>query len=137
MNGPAYNHRAFRRVRVGFDIFMTAFNPLLVLCPCLVQSGPTTFEETLVRRSVYDDGFNTAIWQGWKKKNTINNRDVTPGETTGLLEELIRDLVRKSWNATRFMEGRQKLKQRAIKVLWAEGRLTDFDLKEGPSVDFT
>jgi len=80
------------------------------------------------------------IWSIWKSRNenTINNRDVTPGETTGLLEELIRDLVRKSWNSTRFMEGRQKLKRQcAIKVLWAEGRLTDFDPKEGPSVDFT
>jgi len=48
------------------------------------------------------------IWSIWKSRNenTINNRDVTPGETTGLLEELIRDLIRKSWNSTRFMEGR-------------------------------
>ena len=52
------------------------------------------------------------IWSIWKSRNenTINNWDVMLGETTGLLEELIRDLVRKSWNTTQFMEGRQKLK---------------------------
>jgi len=64
------------------------------------------------------------IWSIWKSRNenTINNRDVTLGETTGILEELIRDLIRKSWNLTGFMEGREKLKRQcAIKVLWAEG----------------
>jgi len=48
---------------------------------------------------------------------------------------------RNYWNTRRtmwFMEGREKLKwQHAIKVLWAEGQLTNFNPKEGPSVNLT
>ncbi len=39
-----------------------------------------------------------------KNKNTINNQDVAPQETKALLKELIQDMMRKSWNATCFME---------------------------------
>ena len=36
------------------------------------------------------------------------------------------------------MEGGTRLRrQRVIKVLWAEGRLTNFDLKTGPLVGLT
>jgi len=80
------------------------------------------------------------IWAIWKSrnKNTILDQEAVPSETRDTLKELIRDLIRKSWNATRFMEGRRRLeRQNAIKTLWAHGRFTDFDPKMGPSVDFT
>ena len=60
------------------------------------------------------------VWSIWKTRNgnSINNRDVTPNETIGTQRELIRELIRKSWNPTRFMEGGIRLRrQRAIKVL--------------------
>ena len=80
------------------------------------------------------------IWAIWKSrnKNTIQNQVVTPNETRETLKELIRDIIRKSWNSTRLMEGRERLtRQRAIKALWAEGRFADFDPKTGPTVDLT
>ena len=83
---------------------------------------------------------SVTIWSIWKSRNenSINNRDVTPNKTTGTLRELIRELIRKSWNSIRFMEGGIRLRrQRAIKVLWAEGRLTNFDPKTGSLVDLT
>ena len=44
------------------------------------------------------------IWTIWKSrhKSSINSQDVASNETT---EVLLSDRVRKSWNATRFMEG--------------------------------
>ena len=78
------------------------------------------------------------IWAIWKSrnKNTINNQDVAPGEASSTLKELIRDLMRKSWNATRFLEGgRRMTRQRALRSLWADGHLIDFDPKTGPTVD--
>ena len=80
------------------------------------------------------------VWAIWKSrnKNTILDLETVPSETRDTLKELIRDLIRKSWNATRFMEGRRKLeRQDTIKALWAHGHFTDFDPKTGPSVDFT
>jgi len=80
------------------------------------------------------------IWAIWKSrnKNSILDQDVAPSETREVLKELIRDLIRKSWNATRFMEGGRRLtRQRAFKTLWADGRFADFNPKTGPSVDFT
>ena len=79
------------------------------------------------------------IWAIWKSKlkSSIGNQDVTPNETTQLLKELITDLIKKSWNATRFMEaGSKATRQRDLRKLWAVDRLTKFDPKEGPSVDF-
>jgi hypothetical protein len=80
------------------------------------------------------------IWAIWKSrnKNSINNQDVAASDTRELLKELIQDLVRKSWNATRFMEdGKRKTRQRALRALWADKRFADFDAKTGPTVDFT
>jgi len=52
----------------------------------------------------------SSIWKS-RNKNTIPNQDVTPNETRETLKELIQDLIRKSWNATRFMEeGRRKIR---------------------------
>ena len=80
------------------------------------------------------------IWAIWKSrnKNTILNRETVPNETRDTLKELIKDLIRKSWNATRFMEGKWRLAwQHAIKTLWVDGRFTNFGPKAGPSVDLT
>ena len=80
------------------------------------------------------------IWAIWKSrnKNTILDQEAVPSETRDTLRELIRDLIQKSWNTTRFMEGRRKLEwQSAIKTLWVHGHFTDFSPKMGPSVDFT
>ena len=80
------------------------------------------------------------IWAIWKIRNkiSINNQDVHPGETRDTLKDLIKDLVRKSWNATRFMEGDWRLiRQCELRTLWADKRFADFDLKKGPTVDFS
>ena len=77
------------------------------------------------------------MWKS-RNKNSILDQVVAPSETREVLKELIRDLIRKSWNATRFMEGGRRLtRQRAIKTLWAARRFAVFNPKTGPSVDFT
>ena len=76
----------------------------------------------------------SAIWKS-RNKNTINNQDVAPGEASSTLKELIRDLMRNSWNATRFLEGsRRKIRQRALRTLWADGHLIDYNPKTGSGV---
>ena len=80
------------------------------------------------------------IWAIWKLnlKSSINNQDVSPNETPQILKELMSDLIKKSWNATRFMEeGSKATGHRALQRLWAEDRLTKFDPIKGPTVDFT
>ena len=80
------------------------------------------------------------IWAIWKTRNkcAINNQDITPTETGEALKELLSDLVRKSWNATRFMEGGRRLdRQHDLCTLWADKQLVDFDLKTGPTVNFS
>ena len=55
---------------------------------------------------------------------------MAPNKTGEALKELLSDLVRKSWNATRFMEGSRKLdRQHDLRTLWADKHLVDFDLK--------
>ena len=45
--------------------------------------------------------------------------------------------MRKSWNATRFIEGgRRETSQHALRVLWAEDRFVRFDLETGPFIEF-
>jgi len=66
-----------------------------------------------------------------------NRSDVASNEARKVLKELLRDLVRKGWNATRFMEsGRRMERRRALRALWADKRFADFDPKTGPTVDF-
>ncbi len=78
-----------------------------------------------------------AIWKS-KIKNSINDQDVTTQETTQTLKGQISDLVRKSWNATRFMTEEMKANQQSdLRKLWAEGSLTNFGPRSGPIVDFT
>jgi hypothetical protein len=68
----------------------------------------------------------------------MNDQEVAAAETGEALKDLITDLVRKSWNATRFMEGGKRLiRQRELRTLWADKRFAEFDLKIGPTVDFT
>ena len=60
---------------------------------------------------------NWAIWKS-KLKSSINNQDVSPNETMQLLKELISDLIKKSWNATRFMaDGSKANRQQALQRL--------------------
>ena len=80
------------------------------------------------------------IWAIWKSrnKNSINNQDVSSNETREVLKDLLQDLIRKSWNATRFLEGgRRSTRQNALRSPWADKRLVDFDLKTGPAIDFS
>jgi len=67
-----------------------------------------------------------AIWAIWKSRNksAISDQDGSPNETSETLKELIQAQIRKSWNATRFLEGKRKLtQQRIIQTLWADGKL--------------
>jgi hypothetical protein len=43
------------------------------------------------------------VWAIWKSKLkiSIKDQDVAPNETTQILKELLSDLTRNSWNATR------------------------------------
>ena len=83
---------------------------------------------------------SVTIWAIWKSrnKNSINDQEVAAVEARETLKALISDLVRKSWNATRFMEGGRRLvRHRELRTLWADKRFADFDLKTGSTVDFT
>ena len=63
---------------------------------------------------------------------------VAANETKQVLKEMISELVRKSWNATRFMTEEMKGSRRSdLRKLWADGSLTDFDHHKGPVIDFT
>jgi len=73
------------------------------------------------------------MWAVWKSrnKNALHNQDV---ETREVLEDLITDLVRKRWNATRFMEGgRRLIRQRELRALWADNRFDGKYMKLFPS----
>ena len=81
-----------------------------------------------------------AVWAIWKSRNrsAILDRNTSTTETAETFKELIQDQIRKSWNATRFLEGKRKeLQRRAIKATWAEGSLTDFNRKTGPIMTLT
>jgi hypothetical protein len=68
----------------------------------------------------------------YKQPGRSNRRD------KGRAKRLIRDLITKSWNASRFMEGGRRMKrQRALKTFWSEKRFVDSDPKTGPTVDFS
>jgi len=80
------------------------------------------------------------IWAIWKSrnKNSINDQDVTANETREALKDLIQDIIRKSWNATRFLEGGRRMKRQcALRSLWADKRFADFTPKTGPTVDLS
>ena len=81
-----------------------------------------------------------SVWAIWKSRNksSINDQEVTPYETAETLKNIITDLVRKSWNATKFMEsGARKIRQRKLRTLWADKQFANFDHIQGPKVDFT
>ena len=68
----------------------------------------------------------------------MNDQEVTTIKAKETLKSLVSDLVRKSWNATKFMESRRRqMRQKELRSLWADKRLSDFDLKTGPTVDYT
>jgi len=80
------------------------------------------------------------VWAIWKSKIkiSIQNQDVTPNETTQILKGLLTDLLTKSWNMMCFMEEDRKLKkQKKLRKLWAEKKLSRFDLLAGPQINFT
>ena len=55
----------------------------------------------------------------------MNNQEVMMIEARETLKNLITDLVRESWNATRFMEdGRRLDRQHVLWTLWADKQLT-------------
>ena len=78
------------------------------------------------------------VWVIWKSRNKslIDNQEVTPYETAETLKNIITNLVRKSWNATKFMESRaREICQRKLRTLWADKQFAD--LTTCPKVDFT
>ena len=78
------------------------------------------------------------IAHGSEAKAGVPDQVVTPNETREALKEMIRDIIRKSWNSTLLIKGRERLtRRRAIKALWAEVRFADFDPKTGPTIDLT
>ena len=80
------------------------------------------------------------VWTIWKSrnKNSINDQDVSQAETRETLRELIRDMIRKSWNATRFLvDSKKRTRRRALRVLWAHGHFTKLDPRSNPTFDFS
>lgn len=80
------------------------------------------------------------IWAIWKSrnKNSVNDQEVAAIETNETLKDLTPDLVRKSWNTSRFMEGRRRsARQRELRCLWEDNSFANLDLKTGPTVNFT
>ena len=66
------------------------------------------------------------------------HQDIAPTEARETLKELLSDLVRRSWNATRFMEyGKRADRQRDLRTLCVDEKLVVFDPKAGPTVDFS
>jgi len=64
--------------------------------------------------------------------------ECTGTRTAEALKESIQGQIRKSWNTTHFLEGkRKKTQQRAVKTLWVDGRLTNFNPKTGLIVDLS
>jgi len=58
-----------------------------------------------------------AIWKS-RNKNSIGDQEVTAIETDETLKDLIFELVRRSWNATRFLGGRRRsMRQRELRSL--------------------
>jgi hypothetical protein len=68
-----------------------------------------------------------------EKQNSINNQEVSTGEAREELVRLLKDLITKGWNASRFIGGRRKNRQRALRT---EMHLVDFDPKTGRAFDF-
>ena len=68
----------------------------------------------------------------------MNNKEITMTEAKETLKHLVTDLVRRSWNAMKYMEKRRKvIRQNELHSLWADNRLTNFDHKKGLIMDFT
>ena len=63
-----------------------------------------------------------------RNKNSINDQVVAAAETRETLKDLISDLLRKRWNATRFMEGGRRSIRRL--ELWADKRFVDLTLEQ-------
>jgi len=67
-----------------------------------------------------------SIWKS-RNKSTILDQDVTPKETRETLKELIKDLIRKRWSATRLLEeGERITRQREIRKIWADKNFANF-----------
>ena len=79
------------------------------------------------------------VWTIWKSrnKNSINDQDISQAETREILRELISDMIRKSWNTTRFLIDSKKRTRRALRVLWAHGHFTKLDPRSIPTFDFS
>ena len=72
-------------------------------------------------------------WVIWKSRNksTMNNEEITTIKAEETLKHLVMDLVRRSWNTTKYMEKHRKvIRQKELRSLWADKRLTNFDHKK-------
>jgi len=111
-----------------FNAHARGIDAIPPITPLPIAFGPPSTETAMT------------IWAIWKSTNlqTINDQDVVVNEAKSELERLLKDLITKSWNATRFLEGGRRMdRQRSLRSLWADGRFTDFDPKTGPTFDFS
>jgi len=80
------------------------------------------------------------IWTIWKSRNksTILDQDVTPKETRATLIELIKDLIRKRWITTRFLEEGERITcQCEIWKIWVDKKFANFGPKLGATFDLS
>ena len=73
-----------------------------------------------------------------KSTEVVRKTHQQPNETRETLKELIKDLIRKRWNATRLLEeGERITRQREIRKIWADKKFADFGPKSGPTFDLS
>ena len=61
---------------------------------------------------------DTLLPSVYRNDNTILDQEAEPIETRDNLKDLIKDLIRTSWNAARFMEGGKRItRQNVIRTL--------------------
>ena len=80
------------------------------------------------------------IWTIWKSRNksTILDQDVTPKETRATLIELIKDLIRKRWITTCFLEEGERITcQCEIWKIWVDKKFANFGPKLGATFDLS
>ena len=75
----------------------------------------------------WDDGNREWMWSAAARTKWVSAREA--------LKELIQDLIRKCWNATRFMESSRRVRE--IRKIWADKKFANFDPKTGPTIDLS
>jgi len=59
-------------------------------------------------------------------------------ETKEILKEMLSNLIRNSWIATKFMEPTKRMiRQRKLRSLWGDGSFVDFEASPYPTINFS